>query len=97
MSNSPLPPTAPIVRNPQSKSREFTMKSQQAMVDTYSWECCLNCDHWTKNRVERVKDETKYSGWREENRGPICMKYEMLPPPEVQLIGCETYEPSIPF
>lgn len=89
------PPTAPIARGP--KPREFVMKSQKAMIDTYSWECCLNCEHWTNSHVERVRDDTKYSGWRDDQMGPRCMQYKVLPPPEVILIGCETYEPAIPF
>lgn len=93
--NSPIPPTAPIPR--QGKSREFVMKSQQALVDTYSWECCINCEHWTDKHVERIKDETKYSGFRDEDMGPRCTKYALLPPPKVITVGCESYEPSIPF
>lgn len=88
------PPTAPIAF---TKSRDFVMKSQKALIDTYSWECCVNCEHWTEAHVIQVKDETKYSGWREEDLGPRCMKYEIRPPTKVILIGCEEYVPSIPF
>lgn len=90
-----LPPTAPIPK--LAKSREFVMKSQQALVDTYSWECCLNCDNWTNTSQHEVPDETKYSGVRVEQTGPKCMKYDMLPPPHVILIACVEYEPAIPF
>ena len=91
---APIPPTAPIAK---TKTREFVMKSQQALIDTYSWECCLNCEHWSEAKVVQIKDETKYSGFREEDLGPHCMKFDMRPPTKVILIGCEDYEPSIPF
>lgn len=39
------PPTAPI-KAPIGKSQEFKVKSQESMVSTYSWECCINCDNW---------------------------------------------------
>ena len=93
---SKLPPTAPIPRSP-TRSREFVMKSQQALIDTYSWECCLNCEHWSEQKIVRVKDDTKYSGWRQEDLGPQCMKYDMRPPTKVILIGCEEYVPDVPF
>lgn len=92
-----LPPTAPIPKPPQAKSREFVMKSQKAMLDTYSWECCLNCEHWSEAKIVQVVDETKYSGYRDEDLGPHCMKYDMRPPTEVIVIGCAEYEPAIPF
>jgi hypothetical protein len=94
--NSPVAPvpTAPIAR---TKTREFVMKSQNAMIDTYSWECCANCDHWTEDVVVQVDDPTKYSGRRDEHLGPQCTKYGVRPPTKVILIGCEEYNPSIPF
>lgn len=92
-----LPPTAPIQKAPLAKSREFVMKSQTAMIDTWSWECCLNCDHWTENHVVKVPDATKYSGFSEVDEGPRCTHYGIRPPTKVILIGCETYEPAIPF
>lgn len=92
-----LPPTAPIVRAPQARLREFVMKSQKALIDTYSWECCFNCEHWTEDIVVQVDDPTKYSGRRDEHLGPQCTKYNSRPPTKVILIGCEEYEPSIPF
>jgi hypothetical protein len=44
-----------------------------------------------------VPDETKYSGVRLEQTGPKCMKFDILPPPEVILTGCEHHEDMIPF
>lgn len=90
-----LPPTAPIPK--QAKSREFVEKSQQAMVDTYSWECCLNCDHWTEHKIVQVVDPTKYSGVRDDDLGPHCTKFDMRPPTKVIVIGCADYDPAIPF
>lgn len=87
------PPTAPI----QAKSRDFIEKSQTAMVYTFSWECCLNCEHWTENHIVKVEDVTKYSGYREHDEGPRCKKFEMRPPTRVIIIGCASYEPGIPF
>jgi hypothetical protein len=92
-----LPPTAPIQRAPQAKSREFVMKSQKAMIDTWSWECCLNCDHWKEVNKVQVADVTKYSGFTEVDQGPMCTKYMMRPPTENIVIGCSEYEPAIPF
>jgi hypothetical protein len=102
MANSPIapPPTAPIAR---TKTRDFVMKSQTALIDTFSWECCLNCEHWGEAHKIQVKDDTKYSGWREEDLGPGCTKFSadslhpIRPPTKVILIGCEFYEPTIPF
>ena len=91
---APVPPTNPIAR---TKTRDFVMKSQQAMVDTYSWECCVNCEHWTEKHIVNIVDETKYSGFREIDEGSRCMKYEVRPPTKVILIGCEEYVPAIPF
>ena len=90
-----LPPTAPIPK--LAKSREFVMKSQQALVDTYSWECCINCEHWTETHVVKVADPTKYSGFAEHDEGARCKKFEVRPPTKVILIGCAEYEPAIPF
>lgn len=93
--NSPIPPTAPI--KVQGRSRDFVMKSQKALVDTYSWECCLNCSYWAETRSQQIPDATKYSGFRTEELGPGCLKYSVLPPPSVVVIGCEEYEPGVPF
>lgn len=95
MSNNP-PPTAPIPKQP-GKSNEFVIKSQTALVDTYAWQCCLNCEHWTEKHVVKVADETKYSGFREVDEGPRCMKYQMRPPTKIITVGCVEYEPGIPF
>jgi hypothetical protein len=94
--NSPIAPvpTAPIAR---TKTREFVMKSQQAMIDTYSWECCANCDHWAEQHIVKTPDSTKYSGFSEVDEGPRCMKYEARPPTKIILIGCDSYTPDIPF
>ncbi len=92
MSNPP--PTAPIAR---TKTRDFVVKSQTAMVDTFSWECCINCEHWTETHVVRIADETKYSGYREVDEGPRCMKYQVRPPTKIIIVGCADYEPTIPF
>lgn len=89
-------PTAPIPVE-RKKNREFVIKSQKALIETYSWECCLNCEEWAKTSSKRIEDPTKYSGWREEQTGPKCKKYDMLPPPEVIVNGCEEWVPVIPF
>lgn len=97
MSKAPVPPpTAPIAK---TKTREFVMKSQSALIDTYSWECCLNCEHWSEDKIVQIPDETKYSGHRDHSLGPGCSKFgeHIRPPTKVILIGCESYEPSIPF
>lgn len=89
-----IPPTAPIKAE---RPNEFTIKSQKALIETYAWQCCLNCEEYSKKHIEKVLDETKYSGWRDEDMGPRCMKYEQLPPPEVLVNGCEEWIPVIPF
>lgn len=94
MTNSAIPPTAPIKNE---RSVQFIIKSQNAMVAAYSWQCCLNCDHFTKTSQRSVPDETKYSGQRLEETGPKCMKYDMTPPPDVMVVGCEEWEAGIPF
>jgi hypothetical protein len=38
-------PTAPI-RVDLTKRPEHIRKSEQALIDTFNWECCPNCDHW---------------------------------------------------
>lgn len=93
--NSPVPPTAPIRKD--ARSPEFIVKSQSALVDTYSWQCCVNCEHWTDHKIVKVADETKYSGFREDDLGEMCTKYSMRPPAKVITIGCIEYEPMIPF
>lgn len=96
MSNSKAPPTAPISNEAQV---QFRMKSQQAMIDTFSWQCCLNCEHWREHHVVKIRDETKYSGFREEDQGPGCGFYgeHIRPPTKIILIGCENYRDAIPF
>lgn len=44
-----------------------------------------------------VEDKTRFSGFREEKMGPWCTKWNMLPPPDVLVVGCEDYENAIPF
>lgn len=45
--NMPLvPPTAPIPGQDPVKRAEHVRKSQKALVDTFTWECCPNCEHW---------------------------------------------------
>lgn len=75
------PPTAPKIRE---KSQSFTIKSQTAMVNTYSWECCLNCDHW-----DEVKEGCKQ--FADDKGEPIKV------PAKVIVVGCEAYNPNIPF
>lgn len=89
-----VPPTAPIH---STQTVEFRMKSQQALIDTYSWQCCVNCDHWTEKHIVQIADPTKYSGYTEHDEGPRCMLFSMRPPTKVILIGCENYVPAIPF
>ena len=96
---NPLPPgipTAPI-RLDISKRPEHIRKSQQALIDTYNWECCLNCEHFTKTSQKSIPDETSYSGQKVVQTGPLCMKYGMLPPLEVIVIGCVDFNAGIPF
>lgn len=95
--NNPLPPTAPIKQNPTAKPREFVMKSQQALINTYSWECCLNCERFTDHHIVKVEDQTKHSGFREDDQGEMCTLYMVRPPAKVIIVGCESYEPQIPF
>lgn len=96
MSNAKVPPTAPITHEAQV---QFRIKSQQAMIDTFSWQCCLNCEHWSETNVVKIPDETKYSKFREEDRGPGCKFYgeHVRPPTKIILIGCENYKDCIPF
>lgn len=90
------PVTAPIPRG-QLRTREFIEKSQAAMVESIAWECCLNCEHWTEKHIVQVPDETRYSGYREEDQGPRCIKWGIRPPTKTIIIGCADYEPGIPF
>jgi hypothetical protein len=50
---NPLPPTAPLVykagttlEERERMRSEQMRKSQKALVDTFTWECCYNCEHW---------------------------------------------------
>jgi len=67
------------------------------MVNNFTWQCCLNCENWTKSSQKEVPDETKYAGYRMEDTGPMCMKFNMLPPPDVIVTGCEHHDDMIPF
>lgn len=89
------PPTAPI--QTKERSTEFIMKSEQALVDTYAWQCCVNCDHWSEDHIVLIEDATKYSNYREQHNGPICMLYSERPPTKTIIIGCSDYVPSVPF
>jgi hypothetical protein len=91
---NPLPPAK---HNVLESRKVFTIRSQTAMINNFTWQCCLNCDNWTKTSQKEVPDETKYSGVRLEQTGPKCMKFDILPPPEVILTGCEHHEDMIPF
>lgn len=43
------PPTVPIAPNGNYKQRvEMRVKSQEAMVKTFAWDCCANCERWDK-------------------------------------------------
>lgn len=90
------PPTNPI-KVPPGRSVEFIMKSQQALIDSYAWNCCLNCEHWTESHKVQVPDNTKYSGWSQIDEGPRCMKYGVRPPTKIITVGCQDYVPGIPF
>lgn len=88
------PPTVPIV---DTQKVEFRMKSQQAMVDTFAWQCCLNCEHWAEQNLVKIEDKTKYSGFVEVDQGPLCRKYMQRPPTKFIIIGCPEYTDCIPF
>lgn len=45
MVNSPIPPTVPV-RIGKQNAAEHKRNMQQAMVNSFTWECCLNCDQW---------------------------------------------------
>jgi hypothetical protein len=92
-----IQPPPPAKRNVLENRKMFTIRSQVAMINSYSWQCCLNCDYWAKSSSKQVLDETKYAGYRMEDTGPKCMKFDILPPPEVIVVGCEHHEDSIPF
>ena len=87
----------PIGRGTLESKKEFAIRSEIAMVNNFTWQCCLNCDHWTKTSRARVLDETRYEGYRLEETGPMCMKYNVLPPPDVIVTGCRDHEDMIPF
>lgn len=70
---------------------------QKAAITAQTWRCCLNCINWSKSGRRSVPDETQQCGYRMEDTGPSCMEYKVLPPPEVLVVGCENYEPDIPF
>lgn len=92
--NATVPPTVPIKAE---HNVAFRLKSQQAMIDTFAWQCCLNCEHWKEENKVKVADQTKFSGFREEDRGPLCTLYDMRPPTKFIIIGCESYQDCIPF
>lgn len=89
-------PTRPIMTREELR-RENEIRMQKAQINSYSWPCCLNCENWTDSSEKQVADPTKYSGWRMEPTGPKCMKYDILPPPDVICVGCSDYTPDIPF
>jgi len=90
-------PPAPAKHNVLESRKQFVIRSEIAMVNNFTWQCCLNCDNWTKSSSKQVSDETKYEGYRLEDTGPKCMKFDVLPPPEVIVTGCEHHEDMIPF
>jgi hypothetical protein len=75
-SNDAPPPTQH--RRVLEKHQVFIIKSQKSMIQTFAWNCCLNCDHWNREKQ-----------W--------CNKWNVLPPLEVIVVGCEDYENAIPF
>jgi hypothetical protein len=43
MVNSPIPPTAKVK---VVDAAEHKRRIQSAMINSFTWECCVNCDHW---------------------------------------------------
>lgn len=70
---------------------------QNAAILRGRWSCCTNCGDWSKSSIIKVADGEQWDGYREVHNGPICMRFNKLPPPDVIVVGCEFWVETIPF
>lgn len=80
--NQSWKPTPEQVRERQLEIDNAAIANFQTMLMARGiWHSCMNCFNWHK-----VKDNSKG-----------CMKYNAMPPPEVIVVGCKSWEDDIPF
>ena len=70
-----------------STAKKAALKLRQEVVKEGLWPCCLNCEHWTE--VTEITDTARVYF--------KCGKYNMVPPPEITVVGCVHHLPDIPF
>jgi hypothetical protein len=63
---------------------------QSSMVQVGNWPCCLNCDYWGA----RAKLDGKH---RPEGAVGCGRANLAIPPPDVIVVGCEDWDPELPF
>lgn len=54
---------------------------QERAVKADVWHCCLNCVEWREVAPNP----------------PKCLRFHVVPPPDVLVVGCVKWEPDIPF
>ncbi len=74
-----------------SKAKQLGVELRAEAIKLGVWPCCLNCEHW-RHYVE-------YDG---APNGPTidemrCTKYNVRPPDETIIVGCNQHIPYIPF
>jgi hypothetical protein len=68
-------------------SRLEIVYAQRTLIRTEQWRCCMNCENWSNNSVERKNTQPS----------EICHKFNARPPAETITLGCIEWETIIPF
>lgn len=71
------------------ESVKETITFQKKIVGFDIWHCCLNCNFWARNEQARNQSKT--------DPGPVCLRYNVEPPPEVLVVSCENWISNVPF
>lgn len=81
------------INNPELA--KLRIRIQSLAIKHEEWQCCTNCIEFTTTTskpVQNLDGTTDYIA-----TGPKCMKYGVLPPPDVLVVGCEEHDWYIPF
>lgn len=74
-----------------TKAKQVGVEVRAQAVKLGVWPCCLNCEYWIEHSEIHCGDPSK------NKREMRCSRYNMQPPPDVIVVGCNQHIPYIPF
>jgi hypothetical protein len=71
------------------RNQQHRIEWQKTVLSAQAWSSCINCEYW--NKLVTTDGTTR------EDRTGCELSGHAIPPPEVIVTGCASWEGEIPF